>query len=108
MGTSAEATPRARQEGTLHPEDSLHLLRGVGRGGRFAVQQDAPSQVPLPSLQLLTGMWLAVEELQCWQESIFLPFPSALKQSQTRLKAAKTNRRNQNKSGSFISHRKFT
>lgn len=39
----------------------------------------------------------AVEELQQWQGGTFLPFPFTLKQCQTRLKAAKNSRRNQNK-----------
>jgi len=101
MGT--EATPWARREGTLHPWNTRHAFgEAWGEVGSLLCCREALSQVPLPSLRLLTGMQLAGEELQRWQESIFLPFPSALKQCLTKFKVAKTSSRNKNKSGSLF------
>lgn len=90
-GASAEATPWARPEA---PGGLAVSPQGCGQSRELPCA--AGKQLPLPSLQP------PAEELQHRQESVFLPFPSALKQRQTRLKAAKTSRRNQNKSRSLF------
>lgn len=90
--TSWELLPQSRRRSKCRGR-SPGQARGAGPCLPGAVGSFA-APLPLPSLQL------PGQKLQHRQESILLPFPSALKQCQTRLKAAKTGMRNQNKSRS--------